>query len=131
MALGVLEVILVSLAVFRCGMVRAQDGNFRVFGGLGREAEVEEYNGFSDSERLEFAAKSGEAVIIRMTGDSQIATVQEGSSVSIDCLPWLQQFPGGSIQWFRLQLDYDGNPSMNSVFNTSDTIHQQIRGVSQ
>ena len=115
MALGALKVILVSLAVLRCG-VRAQDSDFRVFGGLGREAEVAEYNGFSDAERLEFAARSGEAVIIRITGESQIATAQEASNISIDCLPWLQQFPGGSIQWFRLGLDEFGNPSMRIMY---------------
>ena len=112
MALRALEVILVSLAVLRCGMVRAQDDNFRVFGGLGREAEVEEYRGFTPSERLRFAAKFGETEIIRITGESQIATAQEASNIAIDCLPWLEQFPGGSIQWFRLDLDEFGNPSM-------------------
>ena len=115
MALGALKVILVVLC---CGMVRAQDSNFRVFGGLGRGDEVAEFNGFSDAERLEFAAKSGEAVIIRITGASQVATAQEESNVSIDCLPWLQQFPGGSIRWLRLQLDENGDPGMNINVHT-------------
>ena len=115
MALRALEVVLVSRAVLRCGMVSAQDDNFRVFGGLGREDEVEEYNGFSDAERLEFAARTGTTQIIRITGESQIATAQEESNVNVDCLPWLEQFPGGSIQWFRLQLDEFGQPSMNNV----------------
>ena len=62
-------------------------------------------------ERLAFAAKTGESHVVRMTRSSQLGIAQDGSSINIDCLPWLSRFPGGSsVRWKFIMLDQLGNP---------------------
>ena len=61
-------------------------------------------------ERLAFAARKGESHVVRLTRSAQLGIAQEGAGISIDCLPWLARFPGGSIQWKYIQLDEFGNP---------------------
>ena len=61
-------------------------------------------------ERLAFAARKGESHVVRLTRSAQLGVAQEGAGISIDCLPWLARFPGGSIQWKYIQLDEFGNP---------------------
>ena len=59
---------------------------------------------------LRLAARSGERVIIRITRAGQVAFMQEAVQASIDCLPWLMNFPGGTIQWYRELYNDQGMP---------------------
>ncbi len=54
---------------------------------------------------LEFAAKTGERVIIVIDGPEILAVVQEEVNANLWCLPWLQRFPGGTIQWLFQRRD--------------------------
>ena len=84
-------------------VVQSQDNsNFRVFRGAEEESQLA---GFTPMERLAIAAKFGETQVVRLTGASQSAVVQEGVSLSLDCLPWLRLFPNESISWTFVQLD--------------------------
>ena len=84
-----------------------QSAGFRVFR---TDAELREFNQLSARERLDAALLYPGAEILEITGENQAATVQEGTNLYIDCLPWLQQFqPNGSIQWYSIQLDENGN----------------------
>ena len=58
---------------------------------------------------LSFAALTGEAVTIPVNEPSQTGIVQERVFVTMDCLPWLNRFPGGTIQWSRVVRYINGN----------------------
>ena len=60
-------------------------------------------------QRLSIAAKSGESYIVELTKNSQCAVTQENVNLNVDCLPWLNQFPEGSIHWNYIQLYDIGN----------------------
>ena len=99
-----------SLLVFQQGRVNCAlwSQGFRVFR---TEAELEEFKQLNPRERLDTALKFPASEILEITGANQAATVQEGVSLNIDCLPWLQLFPeGSSIQWYSTLLDEIGNP---------------------
>ena len=67
----------------------------------------------SQPELLQIAAKTGDQIIVQLTGASQSGVVQEGVNIAIDCLPWLYRFPGWRINrmpWTLIQLDECGNP---------------------
>ena len=88
-----------------CGLT-AVHAQFRVF----RGGELNQLKLLSGLERLQVAARSGETQIIELTEAAQGAVVQESVSVNIDCLPWLNQNPAGSmIRWTLVQLDEFGN----------------------
>ena len=98
----------ISLLVFSLlgfQQVNCQQSGFRVFR---TEAELQEFERFSARERLDAALLFPATEILEITGANQAATMQEGVNLNIDCLPWLQQFPRGSIQWYSLQLDEFG-----------------------
>ena len=61
-----------------------------------------------DPELLALAARTGVSIIIVIDVPSTTAIAQEGVNVNMDCLPWLDGFPGGSIQWSRIPLDLEG-----------------------
>ena len=92
-----------SLLGFR--HVGCQQSNFRVFR---TGAELREFEQLSARERLGSALLFPGAAILEITGANQAATVQEDVALNIDCLPWLRRFPGGSIQWFSIQLNEFG-----------------------
>ena len=98
--------IAVSLLIFGLLGLQQVESQFRVFRS---GAELREYEQFSEPERLAAAAQNPAAVVVRLTGAGQTATAQEGVSVSVDCLPWLRRFPGGSIRWTFIQLDEFGD----------------------
>ena len=101
--------IAVLLLVFSLQGVKCQQSGFRVFR---TEAELREFKQLSARERLDAALLYPGAEILEITGETQAATVQESTSLYIDCLPWLQQFqPNSSIQWYSIQLDEFGNVS--------------------
>ena len=87
--------------------VKCQQSGFRVFR---TDAELQEFEQLSARERLDAALLFPGVEMLEITRENQAATVQEGTSLYIDCLPWLQQFqPNGSIQWYSIQLDEYGN----------------------
>ena len=57
---------------------------------------------------LAIAARTGETIYLNFTGAQMAVVFQEDVNVVLDCLPWLQQFPGGTIRWRRTQLDEFG-----------------------
>ena len=65
-----------------------------------------------DPELLAIAARTGESIIIEIDNSSTTAIAQEGVNVNIHCLPWLQRFPDGSIQWSRILLDLEGQSKL-------------------
>lgn len=85
--------------------------NFQFFGP--GAAELEFFNSLSEIERLEFAAPPESLEIVTITGAEQSAIAQEASRISVDCLPWLNRFPGGSIRWLRLGILEDGSPGIS------------------
>ena len=108
--MAVLQTVVLLLC---CG--RFVHGQFMVF----RGDEVSELELLSDLERLEVAARTGDTQIIELTEASQGAVVQETVSINIDCLPWLNQNPGGSmIRWTVVQLDEFGKEKGGLIMNT-------------
>ena len=104
----------VSLLVFSLlgiQQMNCQQSGFRVFR---TGSELREFEQFNAQQRFDAALLFPAAEILEITGANQAATVQEGVSLNIDCLPWLQRFPGGSIQWFSLQLDEFGEVMMGT-----------------
>ena len=97
----------VTLLLFFCFFgLNSVQCEFRVFRS---DAELLEYEQFNEQQRLDVALKYPGTEIVELTEDTQTATVQKGVSVNLDCLPWLQKFPNGSIQWSYITLDYFGN----------------------
>ena len=112
----------VSLLVFSLlgfQHIGCQQSNFRVFR---TGAELREFEQLSARERLDAALQFPGAAILEITGANQAATVQEAVALNIDCLPWLRRFPGGSIQWFSIQLDEFGNIMGTSYVNCCKVI---------
>lgn len=57
---------------------------------------------------LDLAARTGERVVINITGPEQGGIVQAEVNTVLNCSPWLQNFPGGTVRWYRyLYLDLD------------------------
>lgn len=54
---------------------------------------------------LEFAANFGERIHVEINGPEQPVVVRENVNANFDCLPWLSNFPGGTIRWLMVQLD--------------------------
>ena len=100
-----ISLLIFSLLGFRY-YVGCQQSKFRVFR---TETELREFEQLSTRERLDSALLFPATAILEITGANQAAIVQENVALNVDCLPWLQRFPGGSIQWFSIQLDEFGN----------------------
>jgi len=81
-----------------------QPSNFRLLtGSESRELELEQ-----NPELLDVLARTGERVLINITGEESTAILQEGVNALIDCLPFLRRFPGGQISWFSRRIDQFG-----------------------
>ena len=52
-----------------------------------------------NSDLLEFAARTGDSVLVIVDGPEVLAVVQEGVNLNMNCLPWLQRFPGAMLRW--------------------------------
>ena len=97
---GMLLVAVASLLYCQC--VEAQ---FQVLSGAAaRELEL-----LQNPENLAIAARTGETVFINFTMPQMAAVVQEEVNAVLNCLPWLMQYPGGTIRWLRIQIDEFGN----------------------
>lgn len=95
------------LSVSLYGLAVNGQSTFRVF----RGDEVDELRELTDRERLAVAALTGGVHTIEFTGPSQAAVVQDDVSINLDCLPWLNQNPEGSvIRWSVVPLDEFGDP---------------------
>ena len=95
-----------AVLLFILGLYSAINAQFQVFTG----DEARNLQLLSDPERLAVAALNGETHVVELNEDFQAAVVQEGVSLNIDCLPWLNQNPDGyMIRWTFIQLDEFGN----------------------
>jgi hypothetical protein len=105
MAARVVLLIITSLLLFE--MVQA-GFHVRIFRGS-EESLLEEY---SDRELLDIAAIYNTWHIVSLTTPSQTAVSQQGTTILVDCLPWLNrcQLQNATIQWKYIQLDSYGNP---------------------
>ena len=54
---------------------------------------------------LSFTEFTGEAVAIPFNEPSQTGIVQERVILLMNCLPWLNRFQGGIVEWSRVPLD--------------------------
>ena len=63
--------------------------------------ELQNQNLMQNPELLDFAARTGETVRIAIDPAVQGAVVQEGVTTILDCGPWLRNFPGGTIRWYK------------------------------
>ena len=83
-----------------------QPSNFRLLtGSESRELELGQ-----NPELRDILARTGERVLINITGEESTAILQEGVNALIDCLPFLRRFPGGQISWFSRRIDQIGDP---------------------
>ena len=106
------QVILVVLLA--SSLLETTVSGFTVF----RGSQQRVLDGLSPRERLGVAARFPAAHIIRLTHTSQAAVSQEGVSLSLDCLPWLNessQLQRGTIRWTFIQLDEFGNPECRQL----------------
>ena len=85
---------------------RHQPSSFRVL--TGSEARDQELG--QNPELQDIVARTGEKVIINITGADSLAVVQEGVNALLDCFPYLSMFPGGQVTWFLQRIDEFGNP---------------------
>ena len=85
----------------------AQPPNERMFKQLSA-AELRELDISQNPGLLDLAARTGERVVIDITGPEQGGVVQDGVNVVLNCSSWLSNFPGGTIVWYRyLYFDLD------------------------
>ena len=85
---------------------RHQSSSFCVL--TGSEARDQELG--QNPELQDILARTGERVIINITGTDSLAVVQEGVNALLDCFPFLSMFPGGNATWFLQRIDEFGNP---------------------
>ena len=93
------------------GGCSGSSSGFRVF----YEKDERYLANLSKPELLQFVAKSGESLVVRLSRRSQTGFVQEGVNLNIDCSLWLaSQFRRGrgSIRWYFVQL---GNTASKSA----------------
>ena len=64
-------------------------------------AELHELDITQNTGLLDLAARTGERVVIDITGPEQGGVVQDGVNVVLNCSSWLSNFPGGTIVWYR------------------------------
>jgi hypothetical protein len=98
LSLSVLScLLLASMLNLASGQTSLPESVFKVL----TAAELRDINLRQNPELLEFAARTGETVRVDITTASQGAIVQEAVTTILDCGPWLRNFPGGSVRWFR------------------------------
>ena len=102
-----IQSLFVLVLVFSVEQTYAQQrpSDFRVF--TGSEALEQELG--QNPEFQQVTARTGERVIINITGPNSLAVVQEGVNALLDCLPFLSMFPGGQITWLLQKIDQFGN----------------------
>ena len=62
-------------------------------------------------ELLEFAAMTGESVLLIVDAPEVLGVVQESVNLYMNCLPWLEQFPGATLRWWYQPYDHNFMPS--------------------
>ena len=56
---------------------------------------------------LEFAAMTGESVLLIVDAPEVLGVVQENVNLYMNCLPWLERFPGATLKWWYQNYDPD------------------------
>jgi hypothetical protein len=64
-------------------------------------------------ELLALAATRNQRILVEIEGPRSIVAVQEGVNANLDCFPWLSRFPGGTVEWFRIQRETNGDGNDN------------------
>lgn len=93
----------ISLLLLCCAALQLASGQMlpeSVFKVLSAQ-ELRDINLRQNPELLLLAARTGETVTIEITSASQGGVVQEDVNTILDCTPWLQNFPGGTVRWYR------------------------------
>lgn len=79
-------------------------------------------------ELLRRAARTGERVIVRITGRDMQVVAQEDVNVLLDCLPFLSMFPGGRITWLRERLDAFTGENITTLMELSPAGSISVEG---
>ena len=93
----------ISLLLLCCAALQLASGQMlpeSVFKVLSAQ-ELRDINLRQKPQLLLLAARTGETVTIEITSASQGGVVQEDVNTILDCTPWLQNFPGGTVRWYR------------------------------
>ena len=111
--MAILQSTVLRIVLFLSGLCgHGAQAQFVVF----RGDEVSQLQNFTEVEKLEVAARSGETHFVELTELTQGGAVQGNVSLNIDCLPWLEQNSEGSeARWFFIQLDECGNVRGNII----------------
>ena len=112
-----LLVLVLALGVERTYSQQPSTSNFRLLtGSESRELELGQ-----NPELRDILARTGERVLINITGEESTAILQEGVNALIDCLPFLRRFPGGQISWFSRRIDQSGESISDDTMITLPT----------
>ena len=88
--------------------------------------ELRDINLRQNPELLDIAARTGETVTIEISASSQGAVVQEDVTTILDCGPWLQNFPGGTVRWYRYRFtDLDHTDLEPRVEQIPETLNEE------
>ena len=101
-----------------------QPSNFRLLtGSESRELELGQ-----NPELRDILARTGERVLINITGEESTAILQEGVNALIDCLPFLWRFPGGQISWFSRRIDQSISENSMIILPTASDDRIRVEG---
>ena len=51
-----------------------------------------------------------ESVLLNVDAPKVLGVVQNNVNLSMNCLPWLEQFPGATLRWWYQPYDFDSEP---------------------
>ena len=107
---------LLGYLILACALndARAQPLEESVFRPL-TAAELREIDLRQNPGLLDLAARTGEMVTINITGTSQGVVVQEDVNTVLNCGPWLRNYPGGTVNWFRFSFNDLDHQDLNPL----------------
>ena len=91
-------------------------------------AELRERDLRQNPNLLDLAARTGESVTVIIGAAEQGAIVQESVNTVLDCGPWLSNFPGGTVRWYRylfIDMNFDNTIPGDRTFQDPDEINDQ------
>ena len=119
-----LLVLVLALGVERTYSQQPSTSNFRLLtGSESRELELGQ-----NPELRDILARTGERVLINITGEESTAILQEGVNALIDCLPFLWRFPGGQISWFSRRIDQSISENSMIILPTASDDRIRVEG---
>ena len=77
-------------------------------------------------ELLEFAAMTGESVLLIVDAPEVLGVVQENVNLYMNCLPWLEQFPGATLRWWYQPRGYNFMPSEYIIMSYIESMHIDV-----